>query len=789
MAKKIDIAGELNAATTEGIIADSAQIRYAEGNKTIEQKVKELDTALDDVQQDIDNLNSNTGIDEYTAFSETRAYSAGDIVNYQGKLYQFTADHAAGAWAGSDAEKWSLREELVSNYNIGIFLFENITVEDNAESNTFANGNKNLRLYSDKFKITIKSSNIKTTGNVLRLVIYDRGNNPIYRLINDFSIGNEYTFNIKNAYSCMLYINKGELTQGGSLKAEVYSGFVYNDIAEVKENVSEFDNQLAEVKENVSEFDNQLAEVKENVYIKRNFLEIDPDRLYFNAKYNSHNGEVYCEYDAIQIAVYLKFTGANSKYINVVLLDSNVKITNISITYYDESNVSHEIGVGSNPYIDLSKYYKIRYVTAVFNTVDGVTKFSELGVQPFAKILCENEDILISKTFDVDDKIVIDKGKYYNPQLISKSVNGNFGNSFINIFNKKSYYISSNTYSECYFKVPNHNIGEKISIYVYIDSSQLNIDNETYGNIQTLSVRFQDESNTIQTVNLDGSYQLRNGWNCITSSVLNVQCTRLKVEVYAYNNLTYNVIIGAINVGRKVKPVLTISNDGIYSSSYESGYYNLLKENNIPLTLIAAVDYNQNNDYTNFCKELQTIGLVEFGLYSGTVRTQETFVNAYNEIYTNMQDYLNNNSKELIVMGCQHNKLAKYVETAGIANGFKVFRDYIDKNTNILTNVEGLRAISTKYYLISEGYDGEKQNIHIQAAKDYIDKLIANQEWGDLMTHQVVNFSEIKDDDYNLGSTYEFWEEIIRYIKDKVDKHQLIVTTIGQLYRNISNEI
>ena len=56
-------------------------------------------------ETDIDNLNANTGVDGYPMFSESEAYSAGDVVNYQGKLYRFTADHAAGAWTGSDAEK------------------------------------------------------------------------------------------------------------------------------------------------------------------------------------------------------------------------------------------------------------------------------------------------------------------------------------------------------------------------------------------------------------------------------------------------------------------------------------------------------------------------------------------------------------------------------------------------------------------------------------------------------------------------------------------------------------
>lgn len=59
-------------------------------------------------ETDIGNLNANTGVDEYPMFSDQTAYSAGDVVNYNGRLYKFTADHAAGAWTGTDAEKYSL---------------------------------------------------------------------------------------------------------------------------------------------------------------------------------------------------------------------------------------------------------------------------------------------------------------------------------------------------------------------------------------------------------------------------------------------------------------------------------------------------------------------------------------------------------------------------------------------------------------------------------------------------------------------------------------------------------
>lgn len=68
-------------------------------------------------ETDIDNLNSNTGVDDYPTFSESTAYSAGEVVNYQGKLYQFTADHAAGTWTGTDAaETDAVKAHIVQEF-------------------------------------------------------------------------------------------------------------------------------------------------------------------------------------------------------------------------------------------------------------------------------------------------------------------------------------------------------------------------------------------------------------------------------------------------------------------------------------------------------------------------------------------------------------------------------------------------------------------------------------------------------------------------------------------------
>lgn len=84
-------------------------------------------------ETDIDNLNANTGIDDYTTFSESTAYNAGDVVNYQGKLYKFTADHAVGAWTGSDVEPYNLKKDIEERYGTYTDSPEFINVVTDAE--------------------------------------------------------------------------------------------------------------------------------------------------------------------------------------------------------------------------------------------------------------------------------------------------------------------------------------------------------------------------------------------------------------------------------------------------------------------------------------------------------------------------------------------------------------------------------------------------------------------------------------------------------------------------------
>lgn len=68
-----------------------------------------------DVLSDDSSVNaSNIGASDYASFSPNSNYSIGDIVKYDGKLYQFITEHTAGAWIGTDADDVSINSILDS---------------------------------------------------------------------------------------------------------------------------------------------------------------------------------------------------------------------------------------------------------------------------------------------------------------------------------------------------------------------------------------------------------------------------------------------------------------------------------------------------------------------------------------------------------------------------------------------------------------------------------------------------------------------------------------------------
>lgn len=107
----------------------------------------------------------STGVGDYPAFSALTAYSAGDVVNYNGGLYKFTADHAAGAWTGTDAEetdiiKAHIVQELGDSKNI-VVSQSRITTELN--SSTLLP----VYLYKESYRI----SNAKKYNKMRKVVL------------------------------------------------------------------------------------------------------------------------------------------------------------------------------------------------------------------------------------------------------------------------------------------------------------------------------------------------------------------------------------------------------------------------------------------------------------------------------------------------------------------------------------------------------------------------------------------------------------------------------------------
>lgn len=71
-----------------------------------EQAVTDLMTAQLGVDLEDIYLNGDENMSKIPAFSTADAYAKGDEVVYDGKIYKFTAAHAAGAWTGTDAEEF-----------------------------------------------------------------------------------------------------------------------------------------------------------------------------------------------------------------------------------------------------------------------------------------------------------------------------------------------------------------------------------------------------------------------------------------------------------------------------------------------------------------------------------------------------------------------------------------------------------------------------------------------------------------------------------------------------------
>lgn len=147
-----------------------------------------VDAIVSDTEDMVENLAE--------PFSTSKAYSAGDYVVYNGILYVFTADHAAGVWTGTDASQTTAMNDIsdlknaIENYNSYDVLadiawpnhnWNGITATWDGEKYTItgtATANTNLNLYSQTNALP---DNIKP-GDALTFHIDKTGTMPAIHL-------------------------------------------------------------------------------------------------------------------------------------------------------------------------------------------------------------------------------------------------------------------------------------------------------------------------------------------------------------------------------------------------------------------------------------------------------------------------------------------------------------------------------------------------------------------------------------------------------------------------------
>lgn len=452
MAKKIDIAGELNAATTEGIIADSKQIRYGEGS-TVEKKLEELDTASASSQQDIDNLNASVGVDEYPAFSESKSYSAGDVVNYQGKLYRFTADHAAGAWIGTDVEETDVVKahivqelgdskdkvvsqrvvtETVNNIQarINLLLGDVSKIFHKAYTYIYPSTGNVIKANTKNYNATdyilvdnFKDIKVTLSGNSSSstLALYDEEKTCIYvkEAVNgstELNFNNILAEHNDAVYAVMCDVN--------SLNGVVITPSVddiYSELEKLKNNLSEFGEQSDNI-------DNRLKDIEENVA---------PKAL---AAYNSVT------------------ESKDEEYWNKLTDENTINNNSVSVVPFIQK-------------VDESLYGKIAYgltytyqhledgdaLSISLATIDTETPTAATKVTPYFTHIFKTFNNEKKETIEIpfDEPIVIRDGTYIQVVRASEEEGGAAGNgtSSLNFYNKNGETIWNLPYSAVRFIV------------------------------------------------------------------------------------------------------------------------------------------------------------------------------------------------------------------------------------------------------------------------------------------------------------------------------------------------
>lgn len=79
---------------------------------TVDDNGNSVDSLLEEAGNEINNINANTGINDYPEFDNTKYYNAEDIVIKDGLLYKFNVNHYPGDWNQNEITQTSIKDAL-----------------------------------------------------------------------------------------------------------------------------------------------------------------------------------------------------------------------------------------------------------------------------------------------------------------------------------------------------------------------------------------------------------------------------------------------------------------------------------------------------------------------------------------------------------------------------------------------------------------------------------------------------------------------------------------------------
>lgn len=254
----------------------------------------------------MDNLEKNIGIDKYPEFDEGSTYSIGDIVFYNGLLYQFTTDHAAGAWMGTDAAEWNLKKDLIQ-------------IKSSLHINDFQSGYYDMVSYGGYVRSTI-SSNESYVCKSLKVFKGD----VIYITFKGYNSNQARVYALTDLTNKILDIADNNVDLSNKKIDVNKDGFLYVNLLKNKiDSNSEIliqykDTLLADLQGNITDLQGNITDLQESIDIVKsevNIVKYSIVDVTIDDNHKSH--ELKTEFEANQtITIYCKSEEIAYKSIN-----------------------------------------------------------------------------------------------------------------------------------------------------------------------------------------------------------------------------------------------------------------------------------------------------------------------------------------------------------------------------------------------------------------------------------------------------------------------------------------